>query len=202
MIKAVVYDMDGMVLGGGRFSDAYAKEFGITFADMQPFFDESFPKCILGQADLKEELAHWLSKWRWKGTVEELLEYWLHRGDEIDTAVLNSVDTLRAKGMLCVLATNQEKYRGEYVKKELKLAEHFEKIFVSNEIGYKKPEPQFFEAIMEFLRERDSSMQKSEVLFWDDREAFVEGAKRFGFEARFYTGFLEYEKEMKNLKLL
>ena len=202
MIRAVVYDMDGMVLGGTRFSDAYTKEFGITLEDMQPFFDGPFPKCILGQADLKEELSHWLSKWRWKGTVDELLAYWLHHGDEVDAKMLNSVDALRAKGILCVLTTNQEKYRGEYIKTELKLAEHFDKIFVSNELGCKKPELPFLEAIMEFLRTRDSSIQESEVLFWDDREAFVEGARQFGFEARFYSDFSEYEKEMKNLGLL
>src|SRR5580693_3858173 len=112
-MKAAMFDVDGMVLHGQRFSDRYAEEFGISPEEMAPFFKGSFDKCIQGQSDLKQELINggWLQKWHWSGTVEELLDYWFHTGDEIDQRVLSSVADLRAQGVICVLTTNQEKYR-------------------------------------------------------------------------------------------
>ena len=70
--KVIIYDNDGMILNGGRFSDQYAKEFGVDLATMTPFFDGPFKKCLVDKADLKEELAQVLEEWKWNGTVDEL----------------------------------------------------------------------------------------------------------------------------------
>lgn len=201
MTKAVIYDADGMVLHGTRFSDSYAEEFGIPIESMAPFFAGPFQKCILGQADLKEELTNgdWLQKWHWQGTVEELLDYWFYCGDEVDGRILDSVASIRAKGIVCTLATNQEKYRAAYLRDALGLAEHFDTVVVSSEVGHKKPDPEFFEKVMEHLHTKDPTIQRSEILFWDNREANIASAKEFGFQSHLFKDFGEYQKAMSSL---
>lgn len=63
MTKAVIFDSDGMLSHGPRFSEHYAREHGILIEEMTPFFTGPFKKCLVGQADLKEELAKgWLGR--------------------------------------------------------------------------------------------------------------------------------------------
>ena len=201
MIKAIIYDMDGMVLHGTRFSDRYAKEFGTPIERTVPFFTGVFEECVRGRADLKEALRSggWLEKWQWKGTVDELLTYWFHSGDQIDDRVLASVAEIRKKAIRCILAINQEKYRTAYARDDLGLSGHFDGILASCEIGYKKPHPKFFEAAMDFLQKADPELQPAEVMFWDDRDAHIAGALAFGFDAHRYTTFEEYQKVMAPL---
>jgi FMN phosphatase YigB (HAD superfamily) len=201
-MKAVIFDVDGMVLHGERFSDSYAREFGIPAEDMAPFFTEPFDICIQGKGDLKEELVagDWLLKWKWNGTVEGLLDYWFHTGDEIDEKVLSSVAELRASAIVCVLTTNQEKYRTAYLRDTLGLARQFDFVFVSNEVGYKKPHPKFFDAVMHYLQTKDPSIQRSDVVFWDDREAYEAAAKEYGFQAYVFRDFDGYEQTMNLLR--
>lgn len=195
MAKAVAYDMDGMILHGKRFSTRYAEEFGISEEDMSPFFEEAFQKAVVGKIDIKEELSNgWLQKWNWKGSADELLKYWFESGNTIDTQMLQSIDELRAKGIPCVLTTNQEKYRGAYITETLGLKKHFDKVFNSAHIGAKKPDPKYLDAVFFYLKGKDPSIEKSEVLFWDDKESFVEGARVYGFDARIYTDFDSYKK--------
>ncbi|KND50429.1 MAG: hypothetical protein AB202_02125 [Parcubacteria bacterium C7867-007] len=65
MIKAVIFDSDGMLSHGPRFSDTYAREQNIPIEEMIPFFTGPFKDCLIGKADLKDELekGDWLQKW-------------------------------------------------------------------------------------------------------------------------------------------
>ena len=97
MIKAVIFDSDGMLTHGPRFSDTYAKEHGISIEEMTPFFTGPFRECLVGKADVKEELKKgWLKRWQWKGTADDLLGYWFSVGDTLDQEVFTMVGALRS----------------------------------------------------------------------------------------------------------
>src|SRR3989344_4656191 len=115
--KVIIYDNDGMITRGGRFSDRYSKEFGVDPAVMAPFFEGPFKKCLTGKADLKEELKQVLVVWKWKGTVEELMQYWFAVGDVLNEDVYTSITKLKKQELIVCLATNQEKYRAQYLVK-------------------------------------------------------------------------------------
>lgn len=78
MIKAILLDVDGLVLEPRKqfFSERLAYEQGVPADSVKEFFLGNFKKCSFGQADLKEEITPFLSKWNWQGSVDELLTYW------------------------------------------------------------------------------------------------------------------------------
>jgi len=190
MIKAVGFDADGMVVQGQRFSDRLAKDFGIPQESIQAFFTNEFQLCLIGKADLKIALAPYIDQWGWQGSVDSLLDYWFSDESQVNQEIVNAIAKLRHKGIKCYLLTNQEKYRTEYFANQLDFATIFDEMFSSAAIGYKKPQPEFFEAISKQI----APIRKNEVLFWDDELKNVNAAKQFGFQAKHYANLANFKK--------
>jgi putative hydrolase of the HAD superfamily len=70
--------------------------------------------------------------------VQEFLEYWFKVENKVDARLLREVDQLRTAGIRSFLATNQERYRTEYISREMGLSDHFDGIFSSAFVGYLK----------------------------------------------------------------
>ena len=199
-IKAVIFDADGVVINSpDYFSVQYEKEFGVSDDVIQPFFNGKFQDCLMGKADLKEELKPLLNDWKWQRTVDELLEYWFKAEHYIDERIVNKVEILRKKGIECYLAALQEKYRAEYIRKEMGFEKIFDKNYFSSEIGYKKPDKKFFEFIFNDLNIKEK-IEPQEIIFWDDKESNVISAKELGWQGYLYKNFEDFNKVISHLE--
>lgn len=196
MIKTVIFDTDGMVIRRQMyFSQRFSNEFRVPAEKITPFFKNEFRLCLAGKADLKEELVKYLEQWNWYKSLDNLLTYWFEHERDIDEKIIESVKTLRNKGIHCYLDTNNEKYRVRYILENLGLGNFFDGVFSSAELGYLKAEQEFWATIYKKLGKPD----KTEVLVWDDDEKEVAAARDFGFQAELYTGFDNYEKRLELL---
>ena len=190
--KVILFDADGVTLKSAHlFSEQIQIDYGIKTETLQPFFNGIFKQCTIGKADLKEELVKVIGEWGWKGTVEELMEYWFTKGTHVDEDVDAYVRSLRDQGVRCFMTTDQEKYRGEYLNVLLGNGKVFEQVFYSAEIGHVKKEPEYFEHVYQVLSEIMGSIDKNEILFIDDGEKNVEAAKIFGLDGYFYRNLDE-----------
>lgn len=193
-IKAVVFDADGVVINSpGYFSIQYEKEFGVSNDIIQPFFKGRFTDCVVGKADLKEELALLLDDWKWKGTVDELLNFWFKAEHYINERVVKEIEALRKRGIKCYLGTQQEKYRMDYIKKEMGFERIFDKIYSSCDIGYEKTDKRFFEFIYNDLNKAED-IKPEEIMFWDDKQSIVDVSKELGWRGYLYTNFDDFHK--------
>lgn len=180
-MKTFVFDADGVICVGPSFTECLEREHQIPRARLAPFFAGPFPECIRGVRDLKEEMAECLPAWGWRGSVEELLAFWFQREHVLSPEALACVRRLRGKGHLCVLGTNQEKYRASYLAREMRLAEEFDHIFPSCELGAAKPSHEFFTGIEARLRRPPGSL-----CLIDDAERNVVGALAAGWSSIHY----------------
>lgn len=195
MIKAVLFDADGVILLPRKkyFSDILAEDYKIPLELILPLFKNEFQDCLAGRADLKEVLQRkYLTKWGWKGSVEDLLTYWWRGEGKVNKPVLGLIKELREKGTRCFLASDQEKYRAEHLLKTLKLEKFLDGAFFSLKMGVGKNSRLFFEKILTGLK-----LKPEEVLFWDDEEENVAVAKEVGLDAKLYTSFKAFEKQIK-----
>jgi putative hydrolase of the HAD superfamily len=187
-IKAMLFDVDGVLLNG-----RLEKDYGISEEIVQPFFLGPFPAALSGEADLKEIISPYLKQWGWQGNVDEFLDYWFQAEHIIDEALVEYIQRLRAQGIKCYLATNQERYRTTYILEKIGFKDFFDGIFVSNELGVRKPDVSFFAKAYEVLL----PVEKEAVLFWDDLVENIEAAQSFGIAAETYTDFQDFKQKMK-----
>lgn len=194
MIKVVLFDADNVIINGKRFADVLKNDLGIGEEKTLPFFKGKFIECILGKADLKKELEPHLKEWGWNKSTDDFLDYWFKSEHAINEALLEYIQSLRSKEIRCFLATNQEKYRTEYMLEKMGFSNSFDKVYASAHLGYKKPDLEFFSKLIGELK----NVKKEEVLFWDDLSANVDAAKAFGINAEIYKDFEEFKEKMKS----
>lgn len=194
---AVLFDADGMTLLPKRFSEQLEQDYGILWAVMKPFFQGAFGECKLGKADVKEELAKVVEAWGWKGSVEELVAYWLPIGSAPNPEVVAIAKELRAQGTACFLATNQERYRATYLREVVGLQELFDDLLVSCELGFVKSDVRYFEAAHERMRlVTGSALAKETVLFVDHEQANLDAARAYGFATYLYHDEASFKEEV------
>jgi putative hydrolase of the HAD superfamily len=188
-MKAFVFDADGVICVGAGFSVALEREHGIPRDRLEGFFSGPFADCIVGRRDLKEALAPLLLTWGWRSSVDELLRFWFEQEHVVCPEALACVRKLRKRGYLCVLATNQEKYRASYLRRAMHFEDEFDRVFSSCEIGAAKPTEEFFSAI-----ELHLGKPARELCLIDDSEKNVIGAEACGWRAIWYRGKTDLEK--------
>ena len=179
--KIYMFDADGVVIQSQMFSYKHAQEFNINISEMEGFFKTDFQECLVGKSDLKIAIKPWLKKWNWSKSVHEFLDYWFKAEHHINFDLIKHISELRKNKKKCILATNQEKYRLEYMKKEMDFETIFDKIYSSNIIGYKKPDIEYYRYILDDLNEHPSN-----IIFYDDRQENIESAKSLGINSYLY----------------
>jgi putative hydrolase of the HAD superfamily len=195
MIKAVLFDADGVVLKKYKyFSEIFSEEYKVPLEKVTPFFKEKFALIQKGKADLKQQIAPFLKTWGWQGTVDDFVRYW-HKSDvAVNPAVLEVISGLRKKGIKCYLATDQDAYRAKYIQETLKFNEIFDHAFYSCDLGFRKSESEFFTNVLSLLK-----LKPEEVIFWDDDQENVKVAAALGINANRYSGLDELKDKTRQL---
>ena len=150
--------------------------------DVEAFLAEAFAAerpALTGDARWVEILRDLLERWGLADSYDDALRVWLTIEPVVETREL--VTALRASGIRCALATNQDEHRGRFMHENLGYADLFDDAFYSYELGVAKPDPAFFSAVLDRL-----GLRPGEVLFVDDNAANVESARAVGLRAELW----------------
>jgi putative hydrolase of the HAD superfamily len=162
--------------------DRLVERIGVTDREPAEVLDALFAAeqpSLTGDGEFRTALAELLTGWGRADRLDTVLESW-HEID-VDEAVLATVGELRARGVRCCLATNQQNVRAGYMRSLYNA--HFDDQFYSCEIGVMKPDRAYFATVLERL-----GTPAEQVVFVDDSPANVAAAREIGIDARLYTG--------------
>lgn len=179
-VTAVLFDADGVVQR--PTSDWWSRLSSLVPADGEAFVADLMAAekpSLVGKVDFRDALADVLRRWNSPASVDEALEPWSWFAAEPE--VVSLISSLRAAGVGCHLATNQQAYRRAIMQDERGYGEWFDQTFYSCDLGLAKPDPAYFRAILGAL-----DLPASSVLFIDDNVANVEAATRVGLQAELY----------------
>ncbi len=171
---AVLWDADGVLQtaapGWRERLTAYGGEELVEdlFAAERP--------CLTGQRSFRDVVAEVVSARGLTADPSDIVACW--ERIDVDTRALSLVDEVRAGGVRCFLATNQQDVRRDVMRSRLPYAEHMDGAFYSCKLGVAKPAAAFFEAVLAFL-----DLEPAQVLLVDDSSANVAAARHFGLAA-------------------
>lgn len=152
---------------------------GDRVEDVETFLAEAVAAerpALAGEVRWLDVLPRLLERWGVADRYDEALAVWLTI--EPVPATRELVGRLRAAGVRCCLATNQDVHRGGHMHETFGYAALFDETFYSHDLGVAKPDPAYFTAILDRLEQ-----PAAEVLFVDDNAANVESARTVGLAA-------------------
>jgi putative hydrolase of the HAD superfamily len=186
-MKIALFDADGVLTFPEEvFSVVYARSHGLDSEPLEQFFRNDWKPIVTGKVDLKESIEANPNLWQWKGDVDGLLKFWFETEDVRNEELLVLVRRLRAKGIPCYLATEQEKYRGNYMR-DVMFKDLFNGCYITAELGVSKTDPEFFQAIVNDLQRQYSEIEPKDIIFFDDSQSKVDTACSVGIDGRLYT---------------
>jgi len=199
VVRAVILDADSVLVRPERiWSQQLEHQYRLNPRAFTEFiFHGEFQNCLIGRADLKEVLSPVLEQLYWTRGAEVFIREWLESEHALDAALLEHIAQIRASGIPCYLATNQERYRTAYLEREMGLGAVLDGIFSSSTLGFRKPSLEYYQAIQTQLE-----LGGSQILFWDDTLKNVEAARAAGWNAELYTSLEGFETVIRAYSLL
>ena len=189
----ILFDADGVLtLPEEMFSEVYARSHGLDPKPFEQFFRNDWKPIVTGQKDLKESINENPELWQWQGSADDLLDFWFKTEDVRNEELIEVIHNLKSQGVPCYLATEQEKYRGEYMK-HVMFKDLFDGYFITAELGVSKTDPKFFEMIIDRLKSQHPEVEPQDITFFDDSQSKVDTACSVGINGQLFTGVEEVE---------
>lgn len=183
-ISTILFDADGVLQSTAPgWREAMVSFLGPrAAADGDSFLYEVFVTerpTMTGQTDFGRALEPVLRRYGIDAAVADVLapSTWIVP----DKTMVDAVLALRASGLRCCLATNQQHLRAAYMRSQLGYDDIFDQQFYSCELGLAKPDPAYFSTILGQLEAAPDT-----VLFVDDKEENVAGARTAGLRAELF----------------
>lgn len=177
-IRALLFDADGVLQRNPPGWDDAVRRF-VAPADADRFADDLWDAehaALRGECAFADVVAAVAERWGFAGREQELQALW--RQVEVSEEVLDLVRRLRAGGVACHLATNQNDVRASYLRDGLGYAEVFDQCFCSCEVGATKDDPAFFAHVLDAL-----GLPAAALLLVDDSSEHGDTARAAGLRA-------------------
>ncbi|MHB1204923.1 MAG: HAD family hydrolase [Rhodospirillaceae bacterium] len=191
-IDAIIFDFDGVLNrnydGEGFFwSRSLKADHGIeTAAFTAAMFDETFKDVLTGAVDLRDRLENILPALGCKASAAEFLTYWFEKDLTPCPDLLAMVADARKAGIRCVIGTNNERHRTDFIWRRL-LKDRVDGIYAAGAMGVAKPDPAFFRAIQKDL----GCETPDRLLLVDDIPANTIDARALGWKAHQYGDYTQ-----------
>lgn len=172
MIEAILWDCDGVLQHSPHdWEDALARIGGGPEFATDLF--EAEKQALRGERPLRDVVDDLLRERPTGATTDDVLGLWAMFVEDEDAWEV--VDDVRAAGIRCVLATNQQDVRVEIMRHERGYDDRVDGAYYSSEVGHMKPSKEYFEAVL-----ADLGVTPEQALFVDDSAANIDTARELG----------------------
>ena len=198
MIKAAIFDLNGIFIQGPRLSDRFKEVFSIETKDFLPVLKEIMTK--IRKPNAGSAFSYWrpyLEKWNVNLTEEQFLNFWFSAEKEIPELV-ELAKQIKRKGVKVFILSNNFAERADYYKKNSSfLREIPDKIYYSWQTGFVKPDPQAFKNLL-----AENDFKPGECIYFDDLEENIKAANNLGMKAFLCDNAIDLEKILINNRVI
>jgi len=187
MIKALVFDMDGVII------DSEPIHAGIALNVLKDFNKEASLSELLKFSGIRNDEMWSVMRRRYgiDETVENLVErqsqytqqYFRHEKLKPVEGIPGLMKSARKHGLKIALATSSPREFAEHVLAKVGLIEYFDALVTGDDISHSKPDPEIYLKAAELL-----GIAADECIAIEDAPAGIESAKRAGMKCVAFIG--------------
>jgi putative hydrolase of the HAD superfamily len=108
--------------------------------------------------------------------------------------VVDYIKKVRSAGYKTCVCSNNFPTRINALQEKLRFLDYFDTVILSYEVGFKKPAKEIFQALID-----KSGFNSDEIVFADDNESRLIGAKELGINTFVYEDFDTFVKNLEEL---
>ncbi|MCS7106128.1 MAG: HAD-IA family hydrolase [Candidatus Aenigmarchaeota archaeon] len=202
MIRLIIFDGEGVLYSGKKAMKIFKKEyekflkkFRVRFKEQEKIWLKFYPKISSGKISLREANRIIYKKFRIPcSKVDE----WLKKDKEIILKYVKLyknrkkvLEKVKSKGIkIAILSDTVHPLRWRlelFAKLGLKKGKHYDKLFLSNLLGYEKPHPKSYLKVLKYFE-----VKPEETLFVGHDKEEMKGAENVGIKAVFWKEFQKY----------
>ena len=201
MTNVILTDLDGVIRIWSPEIHQKAERVTKLPEDAIPraaFSDDLLPLVITGQIsddEWRRRIADLLNHDFPEANAERAVELWSASPGEVDTEVLEILRACRKKAKLVLISNATSRLPSDL--RRLGIAEDFDYIINSSEVGFAKPDPNIYFAALNTV-----GATPEQALFIDDNAGHVAAATRLGIAGHTYAGTDALRHKLDHLGLL
>jgi len=197
MIKAIIFDLNGVLIQSPNLSDRFEKKFNVAVEDFLLALKDIMAETRKPNA--RGAFVCWkpyLEKWSVRLSKKEFFDFWFSEEKENSDLIELAKKLNKNKIKLFILSNNFSE-RAVYYKKRFDFLNIFDKIYYSWQTGFIKPNP---EAFINLLSE--NKLKPQECIYFDNSEENIEVADSLGIKSFIYEGVDGVRAVLLDQKLL
>lgn len=182
-IRSVVFDLGNVLIDVHfqRCLSFWSSFSGISETEIVGRFsiDEAYERHERGEIDASTYFQHLRRCLQVDLTDAQFTDGWTAIIGEEKPKIRDAIKAASRLGPLFILTNTNALHESVWAAKHSELLRHFNAVFVSSRIGYRKPEPAIYSAVIDQI-----GISPNSILFLDDSEENIEGALKAGICAR------------------
>ena len=198
MIKAIIFDLNGVLIQSPYLSDRFQEEFNIPSEKFLPVLKEIMEK--IRKPNAGDSFNYWkpyLEKWGVELTKEQFFDFWFN-GERKVPEMIELAKELKHKGVKIFILSNNFIERANYYKKTFPfLEEILDKVYYSWQTGFVKPDSEAYKKLLV-----DNNLKSEECVYFDDSKENVEAAEKLGIKSFLFEGVECVKRLLKENELI
>lgn len=194
MLKAAIFDLNGIFLQSPKLSDRFEKDFGIPVSVFIPKLSSIMDAARKPNAG--NSFRYWetaLKEWGIKLTEQEFWNYWF-KAEKVSDKMVSFAKELRSKGLKVFILSNNFKERAQYYGQYPWVHEAVDKIYFSWQTGFVKPDTTAWTLILQ-----EHNLKSEECVYFDDQDKNLKAAESVGIKSFLFKDENELEKQVREL---
>ena len=195
MIKAVIFDLNGVFLQAEYLSKRVEQKYNISGDEFWLALKQVLEATRKPNApSFFNLLKPYLKKLNFSIPEQEFFNFWFS-GEKLVNEMLEYAKELRKQRIKIFILSNNFKERTQYYRENFKeIFDAVDKTYFSWETGFVKPDKQAF---LNILKEHD--LKPEECIYIDDSDENIKGAKNIGIKAFKYQGLNALKRILKRM---
>lgn len=186
--KAIIFDLGGVILNiDYRLTIAAFTKFGVKNADL--FYSKKVQNPIFDKIEIGEITANYfldeLQKKTNNAEIKQVESAWNAMLLDLPESRLNHIQKLSKNYKIFLLSNTNEIHINAFRKKIgekrwLQFSSLFTKMYLSHEIGFRKPNKEAFQIILD-----ENKLKANDVFFIDDSPQHIKAARSLGIQSHY-----------------